>query len=155
MLFLLIQLKYQWILKWKYMETYSQRWDFPRCSAEPLCWSSRAWKASFISSCTFTGSRRDLNFQCMHLRSKGCNISTQILPHFFRPEEKWDFQMHLYYNNSIISHCLFFLDLKTLQFMSEAAEPNEMNQWKRTLRPQDTRSVPHQSVSSGKGWLLI
>lgn len=129
---------------------YSQHWDFPRWSAAPLYWSSRACKASFIcllSSHTFTGSRWDLNFQCMHLRSKGCNISVQILAHFLRPEEKWDFQMHLYYNNSIISHSLFFLDLKTLQSKSEAAVPNEMNQWKRTLRPQDMRGVPHQSVS--------
>lgn len=55
--------------------------------------------------------------------------------------------MHLYYNNSIISHSLFFLDLKALQFKSEAAESNEMNQWKRTLWPQGRRGVPHQSVS--------
>lgn len=42
-------------------------------------------------SFTFTESRWDLYFQWMYLRSKSCNISVQILPCFFRPEEKWDF----------------------------------------------------------------
>lgn len=56
----------------------------------------------------------------------------------------------LHHNNSVISHSLFSLYLITLQFKSEAAEPNEMDQWKRTLQPQDARGVPHQSVLEGR-----
>ena len=135
------------------MENYSWPWDLSERSAAPPCWSSRVRKASFICllpSCTFTESRWDLNFQCMYLRSKSCNISVQILPYFFRPEEKWDFQAHLHHNNSIVSHSPFSLDLIMLQFKSEAAEPNEMDPCKRTLWPQDMRGVPHQSVLRGK-----
>lgn len=86
----------------------------------------------------------------MYLRQKSCNINIQILSYFVRPEEKQDLQVHVHRNKSIVSHSPFSFSEITLQFKSEAAEPNETDQCKRTLRPQDTGVVPHQSVLRGR-----
>lgn len=147
------------------MGNYWRPLDLSGRSGAPPCWNPRGRKGSFICllpGFAFTESRWDLNFQCMYLRQKSCNINIQILPYFFRPEEKQVFQVHLHCSKAIAPHSPFSLDVIMLQFKSEAAEPNEMDQRKRTLQPQDTGVAPHKSVLRGRlialfglpGWSL-
>lgn len=135
------------------MENYSWPWDLSTWSAAPPCWSSKERKASCICLlCLLMKVSHSLNPDGICIFS-GCiwGQRAAILAfrfyHAFSDLRKNEISKHICI---ITSHSPFSSDLITLQFKSEAAKPNEMDQWKRTLWPQDTRGVPHQSVLRGR-----